>query len=244
MTHPFEVSEEMTIAATPEEVWEAITTGPGVDSWLMGRTEVDSANKTARFEMFGDVATSTITAWEPGRHYATKQDPEADGTFMAMEWLIEARDGGGTVVRFVHSGLLGDNWEAEYDGLSIGDRAYMKKLAVYLAHYAPRTATVSTFLPGPVAAEPWGAMTAALGVGTDPADGQPGRLSVAGIEPVEGTVEAVIGSKFVGLRTDDAFYTLIHGYNDMVFATAHYYDDRDPSAESEAWQTWLARLAA
>jgi hypothetical protein len=30
------------------------------------------------------------------------------------------------------------------------------------------------------------------------------------------------------------------GYNDMVFATAHYFDDRDPSAETEAWQDWLA----
>ena len=32
-------------------------------------------------------------------------------------------------------------------------------------------------------------------------------------------------------------YMLIHGYNDMVFATAHYFDDRDPVAETEAWQT-------
>jgi hypothetical protein len=29
----------------------------------------------------------------------------------------------------------------------------------------------------------------------------------------------------------------------MVFATAHYFDDRDPSAETEAWQNWLGRLA-
>ena len=41
------------------------------------------------------------------------------------------------------------------------------------------------------------------------------------------------------MRTDDAMYMLIHGYNDMVFATAHYFDDRDPSAETEAWQSWL-----
>jgi hypothetical protein len=30
----------------------------------------------------------------------------------------------------------------------------------------------------------------------------------------------------------------------MVFATAHYFDDRDRSAEAEAWQKWLAGLAA
>jgi hypothetical protein len=35
-----------------------------------------------------------------------------------------------------------------------------------------------------------------------------------------------------------------HGFNDMVFATAHYFDDRDPSTETEAWQNWLGGLAA
>ena len=56
----------------------------------------------------------------------------------------------------------------------------------------------------------------------------PARLSVPGIEPVNGTVEFVGSPSFVGMRTDDAMYMLIHGYNDMVFATAHYFDDRDP----------------
>ncbi|HEX4092465.1 MAG TPA: SRPBCC domain-containing protein [Trebonia sp.] len=244
MTHPFEVSSEFTTDATPDQVWQAITTGPAVDSWLMGKTEVDSDGKTATFDMFGNVARSAITTWEPGRQYATVEDKNPDGTFMAMEWLIESRDGGGTVVRFVHSGLLGDDWEAEYNGLSVGDNAYMKKLAVYLKHFAPRTANVSVFLPGPVAKDPWAAMTAALGVGADAADGQRASLSVPGIEPVDGTVELTIEPSFVGMRTGDAMYMLIHGYNDMVFATAHYFDDRDPSAETEALQNWLNGLAA
>jgi hypothetical protein len=29
----------------------------------------------------------------------------------------------------------------------------------------------------------------------------------------------------------------------MVFATAHYFDDRDRSGEIEAWQAWLGSLA-
>ena len=244
MTHPFEVRDEFTVDATPDEVWEAITRGPGVDSWLMGRTEIDSDSKTATFDMFGHVSRSSITAWEPGHHYATQEDKNPDGTFMAMEWLIESRDGGGAAVRFVHSGLLGEDWEAEYNGLSVGDRAYMRKLVVYLEHFAPRTARQSVFLPGPVTQDAWAAMTAAVGVGADAADGQPARLSVPGIEPVDGTVEFVISRSFVGMRTGDAMYTLIHGYNDMVFATAHYFDDRDPSAEAEAWQNWLGGLAA
>jgi uncharacterized protein YndB with AHSA1/START domain len=244
MTHPCEVRDEFTVDATPEAVWEAIASGPGVDSWLMGRTEVDSANKSTTFTMFDEVSRSAITAWEPGHHYAIKEDENPDGTFMAMEWLIESRDGGGTFVRFVHSGMLGDDWEAEYKGLSVGDRAYMKKLAVYVQHFAPRTATSLLFLPGPTAAQPWEAMTAAVGVGADAAAGQPARLTVPGIEPVEGTVEFVVPTRFVGMRTDDAMYMAIHGYNDMMFATAHYFDDRDPAEETAAWQRWLDGFAA
>lgn len=242
MTHPFEVRGEIAVDATPDEVWAAITSGPGVDSWLMGRTEIDSASKTSTFTMLGETAHSTITAWEPGHHYATQGDKNPDGTFMAFEWLIESREGGGAVVRFVHSGLLGDDWEAEYNGLSIGDQAYLQKLAVYLEHFAPRTATSSPFLPGPITKDSWAAMTAALGAGVDAADGQPARLRVPGIDPVDGVVECVRAPSFVGMRTDDAMYVLIHGYNDMMFATAHYFDDRDRSAETEAWQKWLGSL--
>src|SRR5580693_7475697 len=143
MTHPFEVRNEFTVDATPDEVWEAIASGPGVDSWLMGRTEIDSASKTSTFTMFGEVSSSSITVWEPGHRFATQEDKKPDGTFMAFEWLIESRDGGGAVVRVVHSGLLGENWEAEYNGLSVGDHAYMTKLAVYLKHCAPRRARCS-----------------------------------------------------------------------------------------------------
>jgi uncharacterized protein YndB with AHSA1/START domain len=244
MTHSFEVCDEIPVDATPEEVWAAITSGPGVDSWLMGRTEIDSASKTSTFSMFGEVSRSSITGWEPGHRFATQEDPGPDGTFTAVEWLIESRDGGGVVVSFVHSGLLGENWEAEYNGLSAGDHAYLTNLAVYLKHFAPRTATGSLFLPGPVTTDAWAAMTAAVGAGADAADGQPARLSVPGIEPADGTVAFAGSPSFVGMRTGDATYMLIHGYNDMVFATAHFFDDRDRSAETQAWQKWLSGLAA
>ena len=56
-------------------------------------------------------------------------------------------------------------------------------------------------------------------------------------------MEFVRGRSFVGMRADDAVYVLIHGYNDMMFATAHYFDDRDRSGETEAWQAWLGTLA-
>ena len=46
-----------------------------------------------------------------------------------------------TVVRWVHSGFLGDNWEKEYEGLSEGDPMYFDKLRVYLTYFRGRKAT-------------------------------------------------------------------------------------------------------
>jgi uncharacterized protein YndB with AHSA1/START domain len=41
MTHPFEIELHTELPATSEQVWEAIATGPGIDSWFMGRNEVE-----------------------------------------------------------------------------------------------------------------------------------------------------------------------------------------------------------
>ncbi|MFC7648504.1 hypothetical protein ACFQX6_54750 [Streptosporangium lutulentum] len=41
MGHAWEERDEAVVAASAEEVWAAIATGPGIDSWFMGRNEVD-----------------------------------------------------------------------------------------------------------------------------------------------------------------------------------------------------------
>ncbi len=41
MAHPFKVTDEFEVTATPEEVWDAIATGPGVDAWFMGVNEIE-----------------------------------------------------------------------------------------------------------------------------------------------------------------------------------------------------------
>ena len=41
MAHPFKVTDEFEVTATPEEVWDAIATGAGVDAWFMGVNEIE-----------------------------------------------------------------------------------------------------------------------------------------------------------------------------------------------------------
>jgi uncharacterized protein YndB with AHSA1/START domain len=41
MSRDFELHKEMELDASPEQVWEAIATGPGISSWFMGPHEVE-----------------------------------------------------------------------------------------------------------------------------------------------------------------------------------------------------------
>ena len=40
MGRPFENRSEAEVPASPDEVWAAIASGSGIDSWYMGRSEV------------------------------------------------------------------------------------------------------------------------------------------------------------------------------------------------------------
>jgi len=112
MGHPFEQHSEAELPATPEEVWAAIATGPGIDSWFMGRSDVqpgtDGAIRTAMGE---HTMESGVTAWDPARRLAYRSREASDERFFALEFLIEGRDGGSTVLRNVATGFLpGEDW--------------------------------------------------------------------------------------------------------------------------------------
>ena len=73
MTHPFEIDLETTLPAGPEQVWEAIATGPGIDSWFMGRNEVEPREGGAvAMDTGGQRAEAEVTASEPGTSFATR----------------------------------------------------------------------------------------------------------------------------------------------------------------------------
>ena len=252
MSHEFEVREEVVLAATPDQVWDAIATGPGVDSWFIGRNEIEpGVGGTVRNDCAGFETESTITAWEPGRRLAMRSEPGSDGAFMAFEYLIEARDGGSTVLRFAHSGKLGDDWSDEYDALKVGDRIYLNNLGLYLKYFPGRTATVSLLLPGPQVADAdavWSAFRRALGLpGTDAevSTGDTGRIAIDGIAPTKAIVEIVHHPSFLGARTRDALYLFVHGYENSVVAQVYgFAADADEGAVEKALQNWLGQTFA
>jgi uncharacterized protein YndB with AHSA1/START domain len=250
MNHPFEINEQITVNATPDQVWQAIATGPGIDSWFMGHSEVESREGGRNtMTMFGQTSASTITAWEPGRRFAFRGDADPEnGTFMGFEYLVEGRGDGTTVIRFVHSGLLaGDDWESEYDALRDGDPMYLRKLATYVEHFAGRTSDYNILVPGPeVSADRvWPAFAAVLGVTGELKEGAPVSVTVPGLPVDDGVVAFTKDQVYVGVRTPDGMYVLMHGYRHGVFVSYHSYDKVTDEQEIEsAWQSWLTTAFA
>lgn len=245
MAHPFEVRKEIEVAATPEQVWEAIATGPGIDGWFVGApNEVEpGVGGRVRLSFGGETGELTITTWEPPHRFVHQGEPGPDGAVHAMEYVIEGRAGGRTLVRLVHSGFLGDDWEAEYEALGEGDFMYLQLLAEYLEHFRGRPAkVVSLWRPDTTGRErALATLRGALGLGDVVSEGDTVRFSPSGLPSIEGVVDFVSPS-IIGLRSDDALYQFLHSPQGVVYLGHHLYRaDLDKAATEQAWRAWLER---
>lgn len=249
MSHPFEITDEVTVDATPEQVWDAITSGPQVDSWLMGRSEIEPRQGGAVRTDLGDfVMESTITAWEPGKRLAYQMAEQPNGSLFAFEYVIEGRGGGKTVIRFVHSGFLGgDGWEAEYDALKKGDPAYLHKLAQYLTHFRGRIAAKNIFVPFPASvdkARAWAVFRRELGLTGPVKLGDRVNAAIEGLPRIEGVVD-YLNDDFLGVLASGGLYRFIHGHDGSVVVEHHIFsDDLAQRERPEAWHAWLGKVFA
>jgi uncharacterized protein YndB with AHSA1/START domain len=245
MPHEFELRKQITLDATPEQVWEAIATGPRIDAWFMGRNLVEPREGGRTSMTIGEqTEEGVVTAWEPGRRFAYRGESPDGTTFMAFEWLIEGRDDGTCVLRLVQSGVLGDDWETEYDALGKGWDMYLHQLAQYLGHFRGRPVVpVMVMLPGAGDADHvWSVLSGALGLDRPATEGDKVRLTPEGLAPIEGVVDYV-SSETVGVRTDNGLYRFIRGFDGSVAVGHHLYmDDVDTKEAERAWQAWLSRV--
>jgi len=241
MTHPFKVEKELELEATPEEVWEAIATGPGLDAWFMGTNEIEPREGgAARMTLPAFSLESTVTVWDPPHHLVLDTGKAEDGRLMVFEYLVEGRGGGTSVLRFVHSGFLaGDDWETEYEALKSGDPAYLQKLAQYLKYFRGRRAVpVSAYGPQVDADRAWSVIKDALGLGDEVAEGDPVKANLEGLPALDGVVDFV-SPEFLGVRTDDGLYRFIHGLGGSVVLGHHIFADVDQRETERAWQNWV-----
>ncbi|MEU4739357.1 SRPBCC domain-containing protein [Actinosynnema sp. NPDC023658] len=238
MGHAFEGVNEVELdGVTPEQVWEAIATGPGIDSWFMGANEVEPG-AVVRQAFGGYQPAHAITAWEPGKHLAYGGDEEPDGRFVAYEFLIEGREQGSTVLRMVATGFLpGDDWEDEFEAMTAGGEMFWQTLVTYLRHFAGRTARPVTAFGPPVADLPavWSALGRELGLDRPARTGD--RVTVVG----EDGVVYFANAQTVGVRTDGALYRFVEGVTGGLIAMHHVFTD--DHRDERSWSTWLGGLA-
>ncbi|HVR23208.1 MAG TPA: SRPBCC domain-containing protein, partial [Candidatus Polarisedimenticolia bacterium] len=92
------VRVEVEVPGTPEEVWQAIATGPGISSWFVPAEFEERDGKPVAVKLnFGPgmESRSVVTACEPPRKWATQSDGWVPGSPpIANEWSVEARGGG------------------------------------------------------------------------------------------------------------------------------------------------------
>jgi uncharacterized protein YndB with AHSA1/START domain len=242
MAHPFEINLDTTVPATPEEVWDAVTRGPQIDSWFMGRNEVEPRQGGAsRMEHPGFTIESTVTAWQPPTRFELRTPEDPDGGFHVFEYRIEAA-GPGARVHWNHSGALtGDAWEAEYTAMGEGDPMYFRKLAEYLTYFRGRVATpIDAFGPNQGSSLTAASFLEALGLDAMPSADERVALPLDGLDPIDGVVDEASRS-FLGVRTDEAMYRFIAGFEGTPMVGHHVFADVDHDAAVEAWTAWLAR---
>ncbi len=165
------VQAEAEVPGTPEQVWDAIATGPGVSSWFVPAEIEGRVGGTVKVSFGpGMDSFSTVTAWQPPHRLAAEgrdtQNPASPT--MATEWTVESRGGGTCTVRVVHSWFAeSDDWDKQFEGTEPGWVMFFRVLRAYLTHFPGQHATVFQVMqPAPGDAAPvWRSFTEALGVG-------------------------------------------------------------------------------
>jgi uncharacterized protein YndB with AHSA1/START domain len=247
MGYQFAQHHAAEVPAGPDEVWAAIATGPGIDSWFMGRNEVTAG--TVR-TVFGEYAPELeITESHPAHRFAYRSGQAPDGRFIAYEFLIEGRAGGSTVLRTVTSGFLpGEDWAEEFEAMTLGGELYFRTLVEYLTYFAGRFATPVTAFgpsgppcpPGPSWTRDRSLLCRELGLAEAPQPGDPVRFT-GEIGSADGVVYFA-NAHAIGVRTPDALYRFMRGFGKPVIAAHHLFAaDAEPDQARQAWEAWLSR---
>jgi uncharacterized protein YndB with AHSA1/START domain len=247
------VQVEVEVPGTPEEVWQAIATGPGISSWFVPTEFEERDGKPVAMKLnFGPgmEPRSAVTAWDPPRMFATEADGWVPGSPpIANEWSVEARGGGICILRIVQSLFAGtDDWDNQLEGAKSGLAGFLSILRIYLTHFrGQRSAMMKWMAPAAgTEAEAWEALTTALGL-KGMRVGQR-WTAPAGVPVLSGVVEYVTQSPYDALLRLDkpgpgvaALGAVNFGGQSMVALNFYLYGDQAAGTvahETPLWQAW------
>jgi uncharacterized protein YndB with AHSA1/START domain len=238
MSRAFEVIREVELPAGPDDVWTAITADTA--AWQFP-TGMEIAAGAAPPE------GAPVTTWDPPHRLVIRMEGP-DGTFNALDYTIEAREGGTAHLRYVHSGILADEWEDQYDAIGGHTDFYLHTLGEYLQHFNGRRVTYvgqpSAGIQGPDAAGTPDAMDrlrAALGVSSDAGVGGEVHASLGNAGRLDGVIDYST-PQFLGVRTAEGLYRFFgrNHFGGVVGMSAHLFvDGVDAGAREAALKEWL-----
>jgi len=251
------VEAEIEVPGTPEEVWDAIATGPGISGWFVP-TEVDGRPGGVVTQYHGPGTgmqqRADITAWEPPARLAYETDWAPDEGVeparVATEFLVEARAGGTCVVRVVNSGFgSGEEWDQAIEGTRSGWGPALASLRLYLEHFGGQEPS-SIVVGGPMAgqrAEAWSDLLAALGM-PDAHVGERVATGAADAPDIAGTVEyAQDAQMIVRLERPGTGLGMVGaggpGETAFGFLRAQLFGDgaaATAAREQDTWEAWMA----
>jgi uncharacterized protein YndB with AHSA1/START domain len=238
MSRPFEIIREVDLPAEPDDVWTAITADTAAWQFPTGM-EIPAGTEPPQ--------GAPITTWDPPRRLVIRME-SPNGTFNALDYAIEARDGGTAHLRYVHSGVLAGEWEDQYDAIDGHTDFYLHTLAQYLEHFNGRKVTYvgqpSSGIDGPEGAGAPDAMDvlrAALGVSGNARVGDPVHTSLGGAGTLDGVIDYST-PEFLGVRSADGLYRFFgrNHFGSVVGMSAHLFvDGIDAGQREAALKGWL-----
>lgn len=248
------VQVEVEVNGTPEQVWDAIATGPGVSAWFVPTT-VEEKVGGAVLASFGPGmdSVSTITEWDPPAKFVadSRDDMGPEGPTIATEWTVEAKSGDMCVVRVVHRWFAdSDKWDKQIEGYEGGWPGFFRILRMYLTYY-PGQKSKAFQLTGFAAVpkgEAWKSLADKLGL---PAASKVGDkvASSHGTLPMEGTAENVgegDHSELLLLKVNKPFTGVAHLFampmgGQVVLSLSFYLFGDDAEAKvAEEQPKWAA----
>ena len=245
------VEVSIDVPGTPEQVWEAIATGPGFTAWFCPARIEGREGGVAAFEVApGMESAGTVTAWEPPRRFVASDELWIPGApRLATEILVEARSGGTCRVRIVSSLFTSsDDWDDQLESLEQGWPAFLRLLRLYMEGFAgqPCTPVRALGLSAAPEEEAWNRMLGALGL-AGAAAGERFTTRGTGAPALGGVVERV-DEREVSLRLDEPApgYGILtacsHGGQVMLSLGLHLFGEGAEAArerDEPLWRGWM-----
>jgi uncharacterized protein YndB with AHSA1/START domain len=129
------------VAASPEQVWDAIATADGIAAWMVPTKLDPQIGGEVSFDIGDFTSTGVVTDYTPNHRFAYEEPWPLIGDHdfstvapLATEFLVESLSGGSCVIRVVSSSYgSGADWEQEFfDEMAEGWFEMLDNLPVYL----------------------------------------------------------------------------------------------------------------